>query len=572
MTRSVLALGLAILALLATLVAWRSDNAPAPVASGPAVDDISGSEVAAHLRFLSHDLLEGRAPSTRGGQLAAEYLASQLATLGYEPGGDNGTYFQNVSIVESVVDPSFTLTAALPGAQPGAPFTYLKDVVAFSGLQDPQVRVTGDVVFVGHGIVAPEYMWNDYEGIDVKGKVALIMVNDPPATDAEPQLFAGPALTYYGRWTYKFEEAARQGAAGAILIHTDESATYPWQVVQTSWSGTQYSLPATPGVPALGLKAWMTEDAARTLARRGGQDLDALRTAARSRGAKPAPLGVQASATVSQRVQQKVSPNVIGVLRGTGSGEAIIYTAHYDHFGVRDPRPGDPPDADRIFNGAIDNASGVSGTLEVAQAFARAPARPLRSVYIMFTTAEESGLLGSEYFASHPVLPAAAWAANINIDSMNLVGRAKDIVLLGAERSTLGPMADALATRHGRVVGPDPEPGRGYFFRSDHFPLAKIGIPALSISEPTQYIGKDPGFAKKVRDAYNAKDYHQPSDDMRADWDYTGAVEDMRFLAELGWQIANSPTMPSYHATEQFARPRAAGAAAGQAPPSGQTQ
>jgi Zn-dependent M28 family amino/carboxypeptidase len=562
MRRSVLVPSLAIVvALLTTLAACRSDNAPASAPSGPAVDEISGDQIAAHLKYLSHDLLEGRAPSTRGGQLAAEYLASQLATLGYEPGGDKGTYFQDVSIVESVVDSSFTLTA---GA--GAPFKYLNDVVAFSGLQDPQVRVSGELVFVGHGIVAPEYMWNDYEGVDVKGKVALIMVNDPPATEAEPQLFGGPALTYYGRWTYKFEEAARQGAAGAILIHTNESATYPWQVVQTSWSGTQYSLPATPGQPALGLKAWMTEDAARAMARRGGQDLDALRTAARSRGARPTPLGIHASATISQRVLQKTSPNVIGVLKGTGSAEAIIYTAHYDHFGMRDPRPGDPPDADRIFNGAIDNASGVAGTLEVAQAFARAPMRPRRSVYIMFTTAEESGLLGSEYFAAHPVLPAAAWAANINIDSMNLVGRATDIVLLGAERSTLGPMASELATRHGRVVGPDPEPGRGYFFRSDHFPLAKIGIPALSISEPTQYIGKDPAFAKKVRDQYNEKDYHQPSDELKADWDYAGAVEDMRFLAELGWQIATSPSVPAYHATEQFARPRASGASAGQAP------
>jgi Zn-dependent M28 family amino/carboxypeptidase len=520
--------------------------------SGPALDEIRAEQIAAHLQFLSNDLLEGRAPSTRGGQLAAEYLASQLAGLGYEPAGDNATYFQNVAIVESVVDPSFTLSAGT-----GAPFKYLDDVVAFSGLQDEQIAVAGEVVFVGHGIVAPEFNWNDYTGVDMKGKVALVMVNDPPATGAEPQLFGGDALTYYGRWTYKFEEAARQGAAGAILIHTEQSATYPWQVVQTSWSGTQYSLPAAPGQPALAMKAWVTEAAARELARRGGQDLDVLRKTAAARGAKPAPLGVQVSGTIAQKVQQKISPNVIGVLRGTNAGQGIIYTSHYDHFGIREARANDPADVDRIFNGAQDNAAGVSATLEVAQTFARARMRPGRSIYILFTTAEESGLLGAEHFAAHPVLPAADFAANINIDGVNLFGKAKDVVLLGSERSTLGALAADLASQRGRVIGPDPEPGRGYFFRSDHFPLAKAGIPALSISDPVQYVGKDPGYAKKLRDEYIAKDYHQPSDEFKEDWDYAGAVDDMRFLAELGWRIANGATMPAYHANEQFARPRA---------------
>ena len=260
-------------------------RASAPAASGPALDEIRGEHIAAHLQFLSDDLLEGRAPSTRGGELAAQYLATQLRQLGYEPAGADGTFFQNVPVVESIVDPSFSLTVG-----PGAPFKYLQDVVAFSGLQDPQVRTSGEVVFVGHGVVAPELNWNDYAGVDMKGKVALIMVNDPPAPPAEPQLFGGDALTYYGRWTYKYEEAARQGAAGAILIHTDASATYPWQVVQSSWSGTQYSLPAAPGVPALRLKAWVTEHAARAIAQRAGQDLDVLRKAALTRGATAGPV------------------------------------------------------------------------------------------------------------------------------------------------------------------------------------------------------------------------------------------------------------------------------------------
>jgi Zn-dependent M28 family amino/carboxypeptidase len=520
-------------------------------AAGPALDEIRGDQIAAHLQFLSDDLLEGRAPSTRGGDLAAKYLAAQLALAGFEPAGENGTYFQNVAIVESVVNPSFTLSAG-----PGAPFKYLSDVVAFSDVQQPRVTGGGEVVFVGHGIVAPEYSWNDYEGVDMKGRVALIMVNDPPAPPGEPGLFGGPALTYYGRWTYKFEEAARQGAAGAILIHTDESATYPWTVVQSSWSGTQYSIPAVAGEPTLALKAWVTDAVAREIAKRGGQDLDALRKAAASRGAKPVPFGIQASGTIVQTVQQRTSPNVIGVLRGSSPEQAVIYTSHYDHLGMREAQPGEPANADRIFNGATDNASGLSGVLEIADALARARTRPLRSIYVLFTTAEESGLLGAEYFASHPVLPPEAWAANINIDSLNMAGPSRDIVLLGAERSTLGEMASQLAQERGRVVGPDPEPGRGYFFRSDHFPLAKIGIPALSLSEPVDYSGSDPAAQKRIKDEYNEKRYHQVEDEILPNWDYTGAVNDMRLLAELGWRVANSREIPAYHSNEQFARPR----------------
>lgn len=529
---------------------WAQGSRPLATAT-PALDEIRGEHVAAHLRFLAHDLLEGRAPSTRGGSLGAEYLAAQLAVTGFGPAGDEGTYFQDVPIVESVVDPAFTLSV-----RGGPTFKYLSDVVVFSGLQQPSVDVRGDVVFVGHGIVAPEFSWNDYAGVDMKGKIALIMVNDPPAPADEPQLFGGEALTYYGRWTYKYEEAARQGAAGAILIHTTESATYPWQVVQSSWSGTQYSLPAPAGQPALGMKAWITEDGARALAKAGGQDLDALRKAATKRGAKPAPLGVSVSGTIAQKVAKKISPNVVGVLRGTNPKQGIVYTSHYDHFGIRDPRAGDKPDVDRIFNGAQDNAAGVSGVLEIAQAFARAQDKPARSIYVVFTTAEESGLLGAEYFASHLPLPADAWAANINVDGLNLVGAAKDIVLLGAERSTLGKLAATLAGAQKRIIGPDPEPGRGYFFRSDHFPLAKAGIPAVSIGDSTQFVGKDPGFAKKMRDEFNAKDYHQPSDEFKTGWDYSGAVQDLRLLAELGWRVANDPAMPSYNSGDQFARPR----------------
>jgi Zn-dependent M28 family amino/carboxypeptidase len=549
--------GLASAVIVAVLAAEERSGSPRPVVgtggAGPAFDEIRAEYIAAHLQFLSDDLLEGRAPSTRGGDIAARYLAAQLALAGFEPGGENGTYYQQVAIVESVVDRSFTLSAGS-----GPPFRYLEDVVGFSGMQTPRVQTAGELVFVGHGIVAPEYNWNDYAGIDMNGRIALIMVNDPPATTEEPELFGGPALTYYGRWTYKFEEAARQGAAGAILIHTDESATYGWQVVQSSWSGTQYSIPVVPGQPVLGLRAWVTDRVAREIAKRAGQDLDALRRAALARGAKPVRLGIEASATVVQTVQQKTSPNVIGVLKGRNPQQAVIYTAHYDHLGMREPQPGDPPGTDRIFNGATDNASGLSGVLAVAQSLARARTRPERSIYILFTTAEESGLLGSEYFAAHPVLPASAWAGNINIDSLNMAGPSRDIVLLGAERSTLGPLAAQLAAERMRVIGPDPAPGNGYFFRSDHFPLAKVGIPALSLSDPVEFVSANPAASKAIKDEYEKKRYHQVEDEIQPNWDYTGAVNDMKFLAELGWRIANAPEMPRYNDDQQFARPRQA--------------
>jgi Zn-dependent M28 family amino/carboxypeptidase len=543
-------------AALALVIALFAQDRPgadrAVIASdGPMIDRIQAAQLAAHLRFLASDLLEGRAPSTRGGELAAEYLATQLAVLGYEPGSADGTFFQQVPVVESIVDPSFVMTAGS-----GPAFRYMTDVVAFSGLQEPQVDIMAEAVFVGYGIVAPEYGWNDYAGVDMTGRVAVIMVNDPPPTTAEPGLFAGAALTYYGRWTYKLEEAARQGAIGALLIHTDESATYPWQVVQSSWSGTQYSLPAIAGRPALALKAWVTDAAAHQLVLRAGRNLDDLRRAAGSRGAQPVPLGLSVSATLRQSVTQKMSPNVIGVLRGTNAAQGVIYTAHYDHFGVRQPRADEATGTDRVFNGAIDNASGVAGLLEIADAIANARARPHRSMYVMFTTAEESGLLGAEYFAAHPVLPADAWAGNINVDVLNLFGRTRDIVLLGAERSTIGEVATTIAGRQERMVGRDPEPERGSFFRSDHFPLAKLGIPAVSISWPSDYVGRDPAYGRKRREDFTSKDYHQPTDQLREDWDYSGAVEDLKLLAQLGWTLAASGPMPAYYAGEQFARPR----------------
>ncbi len=541
-------------ALLTSLLIVSCAPAPPPPAAappaGPAENEINATSLTAHIRMLSSDLFEGRAPSTRGGRLAEEYLATQMAALGLQPAGDNGTFFQQVPIVEATVERTFALSV------PGATYRYFQDVVAFSGVESARVQVQGDVVFVGYGVNAPELKWNDYAGADVKGKWVMIMVNDPPAPADEPTLFGGPALTYYGRWTYKYEEAARQGAAGALLIHTDESATYPWQVVQTSWSGTQYALPPEAGSPALGIKAWMTESAARDLAKRGGKDLDALRKSASVRGFKAVNLGIRAAATLQQRSARKTASNVVAKLPGTNDQQAIVFTSHWDHFGIREPQPGDARDADRIFNGAYDNASGCAGLIELARAMARAPQKPARAMLFVFVTAEESGLLGSEYFVSHPPLPPAQIAANLNVDGLNYLGPTRDMVQLGSDRSTLGPLLEAILKERGRTLGRDLHPERGYFFRSDHFPFAKLGVPALSISEPKEFTGPDAAALLKKQEDYNGKDYHQPTDQYDPSWDFSGAVDDLKVLAQLAWQIAAAPEMPKYNDGDQFANAR----------------
>ena len=523
---------------------------PPPPPPGPAEDQITAASLVDHLKVLASDEYEGRAPATPGGQKTQDYLAQQLKAIGIEPGAPDGTYFQQVPIVESAVERNFVVSV------PGNTYKYMTDVVAFSGVEKARVQVQGEVVFVGYGISAPELKWNDYAGANVRGKWVMIMVNDPPAPADEPTLFGGNALTYYGRWTYKFEEAARQGAAGALLIHTDESATYPWQVVQTSWSGTQYSLPPQAGEPALGIKAWMTNAAAKDLAKRGGRDLDTMRAAASTRGFKPVTLNIRAAATLLQRSSRKTAANVIGVLKGTNASEGVIYSAHWDHFGIRDPQPGDAKDADRIFNGAYDNASGCAGVLEIAKAFAKAPQKPARSIYFAFVTAEESGLLGSAFLAANPPLPIDKIAANINIDGVNYLGATKDMVQLGSERSSIGPMIEAILKDRGRTLTGDNHPERGYFFRSDHFSFAKLGVPAISLSEPKQFTGANAADLLKKQEAYNDKDYHQPSDQYDPSWDFTGGADDMKVLTQLGWRIAAQPEMPKYNAGDQFGEVR----------------
>ena len=529
--------------------------APTATHGGPVLSAIADAGLRADVRFLADDLLEGRAPSTRGGNLAANYVATRFKLLGLQPGGEHDSFFQPVTIVESKVDASGGVTVS-GGA--GAPdrLQPTAEVVAWTGVEDADVSVDADLVFVGYGINAPEQKWNDYAGIDVGGKVVLMMVNDPPAPPSEPTLFGGPALTYYGRWTYKYEEAARQGAAGALLIHTTESASYPWNVVQTAWTGTHYSLPVVAGQPVLKLKGWVTNEAAQRIVQRSGKNLDDLRRAASIRGFTAVPLGLRVAGTLHQSLARKQSPNVIGVLPGQNASQGVVYTAHYDHFGIRDPKPDDPPNADRIFNGAVDNASGVAGILAIAEAMAGSKEKPGRAIYFVATTAEESGLLGSQYLAAHPMLPIDQIAANINIDSLNVVGATSDLALLGADRSSLGPMIAAIVKARGRTLSGDNNPGAGLFFRSDHFPLAKAGVPAVSLGEPEHFVGKDPAFAKQQRDDYTSHRYHQPADEYGASWDLRGAIEDLKALALLGWHVAGAGAMPAYNRGEPFAAPR----------------
>lgn len=518
---------------------------------------ISADRLIAHARFLSDDLLEGRAPGARGGDLAARYIATQFALLGLEPGAADGTYFQPVPIVEATIAREGTsLQAQGPGGT--RQFAVGRDVALLASVEQPQVSLDAEVVFVGHGIVAPEYRWDDYAGMDVKGKVVMAMVNDPPASGAEPTLFEGAALTYYGRWIYKFEEAIRQGAAGMILMHTEASATYPFQVVLSTTVGEQVFLPTPAGAGVLQLKAWLTDEASAALAALGGHDLMALRTRALTRGTAPVALGVRVSFRLAQQTTRKTSPNVVARRPGTRADEAIVYSSHYDHMGRRES----PDGSDGIYNGARDNASGVAALLEIARAYATAREAPGRTVYFLATTAEERGLLGSEYFVRHSPFPVHRIAANLNVDSMNVYGSSESFVMLGADRSDARDLVTEVATQLGRRPGADAHPGRGYFFRSDHFPFAKAGVPAFSLTlgEAGGFRGPRAARARELSEAYNAKHYHQPSDEMSPDWDWTGAVEDTRLMAALGWRLAALPRMPAYLPGDHFARPRAGGA------------
>ena len=503
--------------------------------------------IRSHVRFLASDLLEGRGPASRGDRLAEEYVAAQLEGLGLEPGAPDGTWYQPFDIVGIASEAPATVHFTRDGQS--VDLRYRDDYVAFSGVQGPQASTGGgDVVFVGYGIVAPEYQWDDYKGADLKGKVLLMMNNDP---ESDPKLFGGKTRLYYGRWTYKYEMAAKMGAAGAIIIHTTHSAGYPWQVVQTSWSGEQFALPHE-NEPEVPVQAWVTEDSARKIARLAGQDLDALRAAAEKRDFRPVSLGVAADITLKNQVKKSHTENVIGRLPGRDpqlAKEAVIYTAHHDHLGIKE---GAKPGQDNIYNGALDNASGVAAMLAIAKAMKALPEPPRRTVYFSAVAAEEQGLLGSAYLASHPPIPAGRIAANINIDGINIWGRTRDLTMVGLGKSSLDDWIRKLAATQGRVVVADQFPDKGFFYRSDQFSLAKVGVPAAYFDAGTDVIGKPRGWGKEQQEKFEANDYHQPSDELRPDWELSGAVEDAQLFFYLGVKVASAPQMPRWKPGDEF--------------------
>ncbi|MEP6572094.1 MAG: M28 family peptidase [Gemmatimonadota bacterium] len=502
---------------------------------------VSGKVMRAHLEFLADDALEGRGTATRGGLLASKYIASEFERMGLEPAGDSGSYFQRVPIIALTPQPTMRVTAPTATA-----LKFRDDYVLWSMRDEADVQLHAPAVFVGYGIVAPEYQWDDYRGTDVKGKIVVCLVNDPGLRDST--IFKGRILTYYGRWTYKIEEAARHGAAGILMIHTTESATYPWTTVTGSWTGEQVRLerPAT----SLVIAGWIKDSVAGMLFKSAGADLSALTTAAATRGFAPAPLTLEFDAGVRSVVRRSSTSNVIGRLPGRGprANEAILIGGHYDHLGIRQP-----VDGDSIYNGAEDNASGTAAVITLAQAFVSNRAGAGRSILFVAFGAEESGLLGSQAFAETPPWPLKRLAAVLNMDVLNLYGRTRDVAALGVEQSTLGAIYRRAAAAEGLKVVVNREALiQGSFFRSDHFPLAKAGVPALSIEGGLDFVGKPTGWGERQRQEYTDKRYHQPQDEILPWFTMDGAVQQMRTVARTAIAVAQATDQPTWLNGSEF--------------------
>lgn len=505
----------------------------------------------AHIRYLADDLLEGRGPGSRGGLLAAKYIASQFEALGLEPATTDRNFFQQVQMIGARPDPANRMMIKSGSGE--AEFKFSDDFVAGTDLEQTEVPVAGDIVFVGYGISAPETNWDDYKGQDLRGKVLMMLVNDPPATPTEPNLFGGKGLTYYGRWTYKYEEGARRGAAGVILVHTNESAGYGWQVIRNSW-GERFGLVPDANTPTLKLKAWVTEAAAQKIMQLGGQNLEQLKQLAAARSFKPVPLGAKLDMTLRSQIQRVTSPNVAAVYRGndpTLKNEYVVISGHWDHLGIRPDQSGD-----NIYNGAVDNATGIAGMLAIARACNALTIRPRRSILFLATTAEEQGLLGAEYYSRNPLVPIRDTVANINLDSMNVMGLTTDITPLGAERSTLGKIVEDIAKENNLTVSLDSHPEQGHFYRSDHFPFAKAGVPAISFNPGSKFVGHSESWGQEQFADYNQHRYHQPSDEYSPNWDFAGLVQQARLAFMITLRVANAPEAPQWNKGDEFERAR----------------
>lgn len=523
---------------------------------------ITPEGIRGHIRFLASDALEGRGPASRGDVLAQQYIASVFEGAGLKPAGPGGSWFQPFDIVGVDGHPTEMKFTGAKGSQP-ITLKFWDDLIAVAGEHQEVSRLDGsELVFVGFGIQAGEYQWDDFKGTDLRGKTLVVMNNDP---EDDPKLFAGKTRLWYGRWDYKYDTAQKLGAAGCLIIHTTPSAGYPWQVVQSSWTGEQFDLPYTD-TQRLKVKGWLTEEAARRLAKAGGHDLDALRKAAQSRDFKPVSLGLQVSTSFKNVVQKKQTANVIGLLPGSDpklSKELVVYTAHHDHLGKKSDVKGSE---DGIYNGAVDNASGVAAMLAVMKAMTGQAKAPKRSVLFAAVAAEEQGLLGSQYLVEHPPAPMGLMAVDINIDGANIWGRTKDVSVIGLGKSNVDDIIVRLAKAQGRSVKPDELSDRGFFYRSDQFNFARWGVPAAYFSSGHDFVGKPDGWGKKMREEWEEKHYHQPSDELTDSWDLSGAVEDAHLYLELGLEIANSAKMPAWNKGDEFESARlkalqAAGAA-----------
>lgn len=515
--------------------------------------EISGARIRAHVKFLASDLLEGRAPGTRGGDLATEYIASQFALTGAKPAGDNGTYFQKVALV-GVQPQASSVLRMTSGDGKSTSLKWLDEFVGVTYQQRPDAKFDAPAVFVGHGIVAPEYQWDDYKGIDVKGKVAVLFTGEPPSDD--PKFFTGKALTYYGRWTYKYEEATRHGAVAAIIIHTTPTASYGWDVVRSSWSKEALQVRLEPGESAMALASWVTKDIGEKIAASAGKTADELLKMADVRGFQAFPLPVRFSGDNPAKVRTIETRNVVARIEGSDAkmkDEAVLFSAHWDHLGV-----GEAVKGDAIYNGAADNATGSGMLLEMARAWSVLPQKPRRSALFVAVAAEEAGLRGSNYYGQHPVVPAGKTAAALNFDMFLPVGRAGDVVVNGAERTTIYPIVQEAAKRYGFTIKPDPRPDAGLYYRSDHFSFARVGIPSFSVEGGMELVGKPAGTGSKLFDEFEENRYHQPADEYKEDWDFSGMEQYARFGMLIGINVANSPKMPTWNLGDEFLAARQA--------------
>jgi len=526
----------------------RGAKSPSIKLPGPAMNalaTITPDHIRWHVRYLSHDLLEGRGTGQRGGDIAAEYIATQFAEYGLKPAGDHGTYMQKVPLVGITTLPE-TQLSIVPKQGEAMNLRPLDEYVAYDQTQQAQSDVDGDVVFVGYGIEAPEYNWDDYKGMDVHGKVLLMLVNEPTSND--PKFFKGKALTYYGRWTYKYEEAARKGAVGVILVHQTQMASYPWEVVRNSNSGEKSALKVEG--PALKVASWIHLDVAKRLASASGMNLDKMMQDAQSPQFHPVNLGAKLKAHMVSKIRNFESQNVIAMLPGADpkvAGEAVFYTAHYDHFGIRPDMPGD-----NIFNGAQDNATGCGILLELARAFGDSKQHTRRSIYFAAVTAEEQGLLGSEYLGKHPPVPAGKIALDLNYDDVKPLGAAEEVEVSGAERTTFYPNVEATAKEFRLAIRPDARPEAGHFYRSDHFSMARVGVPSFSINEGMKYKGHPESWGIDQEKEYVEKHYHQPSDEYHPEMDFAGDSAMARFGFALGWQAASQTQLVGWQHGDEF--------------------